>query len=82
VISDFLNLNLEKISMNANVTTLNRSDAAREAFAAELTDAAFPVALEHGLGDNWLEVKLNLWKALDRAVETWRPTLCEELSVA
>ena len=34
--------------MNANLATVNRSDAALETFAAELTDAAFPVALQHG----------------------------------
>jgi hypothetical protein len=64
--------------MNANTAIPNRSDVARETFAAELTDAAFPVALQHGLGDDWLEVKLDLWKALDRAVQQWGPELCSE----
>jgi hypothetical protein len=63
--------------MNANVATASRSDATLEAFAAELTEAAFPVALQHGAGTDWLDVKLELWRALKRAVRTWTPELCE-----
>lgn len=63
--------------MNANVATLNRKETALEEFAAELTDAAFPVALEHGVGNDWLDVKLDLWRALDRAVKKLTPDLCE-----
>jgi hypothetical protein len=64
--------------MNATVATRNRSKSALETFAAELTDAAFPVALEHAMGANWLDLKLELWKVLDGAVKKWRPELCEE----
>jgi hypothetical protein len=63
--------------MNANVATTSRSDAALEALAAELTEAAFPVALQHGAGADWLEAKLELWRALKRAVRQWTPELCE-----
>ena len=55
--------------MNANVATLNRSDDELDTFAAELTDAAFPIALRHGIADNWLELKLDLWRALNNAVK-------------
>ena len=63
--------------MNANIATATRSVAALEAFAAELADAAFPVALEHGAGTDWLDVKLEMWRALDRAVKKWTAQLCE-----
>jgi hypothetical protein len=69
--------NLESFSMKSNVATLNRKDTALETFAAELTDAAFPVALAHGVGNDWLDVKLELWRALDRAVKKLTPDLCE-----
>jgi hypothetical protein len=63
--------------MNANVATTTRSNAALEDFAAELADVAFPVALQHGTGTDWLDVKLELWRALKRAVRTLSPELCE-----
>jgi len=62
--------------MNANYATLNRSDAALEAFAAELTDAVFPIALQHGIAENWLELKLDLWRALNWAVKESTRELC------
>jgi len=65
------------IFMNANVATTSRSDAALETFAAELTEAAFPVALQHGAGTDWLDAKLELWRVLKRAVRQWTPELCE-----
>jgi hypothetical protein len=40
-------------------------------FAAELTEAAFPVALRHGVGTDWLERKLELWNAITRTVNGW-----------
>jgi hypothetical protein len=64
--------------MNANVEAVNRSDAALEALAAELTDAAFPVVLQRGIGEEWLELKLDLWRALDGAVKKSIPELCDE----
>jgi hypothetical protein len=42
-----------------------------EELAAELTEAAFPVALRHGFGTDWLERKLELWNAMTRTVSTW-----------
>lgn len=65
--------------MNSHTATATatRSDAALETFAAELTDAAFPVALQHGAGTDWLDVKLEMWRALQHAVREWTPQLCE-----
>lgn len=37
--------------------------------AAELTDAAFHVALRHGVGMNWLDLRLDLWSAMTRTIE-------------
>ena len=42
-----------------------------ENLAAELTEAAFPVALRRGLGTDWLDRKLELWNALTRTVHAW-----------
>ncbi|MCI0685103.1 MAG: efflux RND transporter periplasmic adaptor subunit [Gemmataceae bacterium] len=41
-------------------------------FAAELTtEAAYPVMLRHGTVDNWLDLELELWRTLRRAVRKW-----------
>lgn len=42
-----------------------------ENLAAELTEAAFPVALRQGMTANWLENKLELWNTLRQTVEQW-----------
>ena len=41
-----------------------------EAFVAELTCAAYHVALRHGAGQ-WLDLQLRLWHALADTVEQW-----------
>lgn len=40
----------------------------QELFVAELTEAAYRVALRYGLGDHWLNVQLDLWGALRRSI--------------
>ena len=42
-----------------------------EALAEELTAAAYPVALRHGVGDKWLDLQLELWRALSDTVNKW-----------
>jgi hypothetical protein len=42
-----------------------------EALAAELTAAAYPVALRHASGDHWLDLQLELWRALTETVKKW-----------
>ena len=42
-----------------------------EALAAELTAAAYPVALRHAAGVQWLDLQLELWKALTETVKKW-----------
>src|SRR5580693_5776677 len=35
-----------------------------DAFAAELSDAAYQIALRHGLPDSWVDLELELWAAV------------------
>ena len=44
------------------------SNRALEVFAAELTAAAYCVALRHGAGDKWLDLELDLWRVLTETV--------------
>ena len=47
------------------------SDVELDDFAAELTEAAYPVALRHGLGKGWLDLELELWSAMTQTVKKW-----------
>jgi carbon storage regulator len=51
-----------------------------ENLAADLADVAYQVALRHGLGDQWLELQLDLWGALTEAIEK-RSCLDQEIQV-
>ena len=42
-----------------------------ENFAAELTSAAYPFALRHGMAGSWINVELGLWRALTATVRKW-----------
>ena len=55
--------------MNVEPSAAAAPDASSEHFAAELTDAAYRVALRHGVGDKWLDLQLDLWGALTQAIE-------------
>jgi hypothetical protein len=57
--------------MKANKATARRGDEALQDFAAELTEAAYPVALRRGVGGRWLDLELELWKVLNEAVKKW-----------
>jgi len=46
-------------------------DARLENFAAELTRAAYGVALRHGTTGTWVDLQLDLWKALADTVKAW-----------
>jgi hypothetical protein len=39
--------------------------------AAGLTGAAYPVALGHRIGVEWLDLELDLWKVLSETVRKW-----------
>ena len=47
------------------------ADQALEALAADLTAAAYLVALRHGGGDKWLDLELDLWRVLTETVKKW-----------
>jgi hypothetical protein len=39
------------------------------ALAAALTAAAYPVALRYAVGDKWLDLQLDLWRALTETLK-------------
>src|SRR5262245_32105507 len=39
------------------------------AFAADLTDAAYRVALRHGIDGSWIDLQLDVWRALAASVD-------------
>jgi hypothetical protein len=47
------------------------ADRSLEALAAELTAAAYAVALRHRERETWLDLELNLWQVLTEAVRKW-----------
>jgi hypothetical protein len=58
-------------SINSNNMTSCDWDTLLVAFAAELTNAAYRVALQHGLADSWIDLELELWKVLSEMVREW-----------
>ena len=50
--------------------SVNR-DELLETFAAELTLAAYRVALRTRTQGTWLDLELGLWSALDETVKRW-----------
>jgi hypothetical protein len=57
--------------MNDNRLVGAAADHAVEDFAAELTEAAYPVALRHGVGPKWLDLELDIWRAMTGMVQKW-----------
>ena len=41
-------------------------------FVADLTEAAYPIALRHHGGEKWLDLELDLWRAMAQAVKKWQ----------
>jgi hypothetical protein len=50
--------------MNSKGSTIRNRNAYVEDLAAELTNAAYPVALQHGVVGSSIDLELDLWKAL------------------
>jgi hypothetical protein len=42
-------------------------------FAADLTDAAYSVALRHGIAGSWIDLQLDVWQVLARTITEARP---------
>ena len=40
-------------------------------FVAALTEAAYPIALRHKGGEEWLDLELELWRVLTQTVQRW-----------
>jgi hypothetical protein len=57
--------------MNRNVKTPVNRDALLETLAAELTLAAYRVALRTRTEGTWLDLELDLWRALADTARTW-----------
>jgi hypothetical protein len=61
--------------MNGDLQTSVNRDALLETFTAELTRTAYRVALRGRTQGTWLDLELDLWKALADTVKTWGPDL-------
>jgi hypothetical protein len=61
--------------MNGDFEIPVNPDAQLESFAAELTLAAYRVALRTRTRGTWLDLELELWRALADKVHTWRREL-------
>jgi hypothetical protein len=57
--------------MNADSKASANRDALLEIFAAELTLAAYRVALRTRRKGTWLDLELDLWRAVADKVKTW-----------
>jgi hypothetical protein len=57
--------------MSGNDSASENRETLLENFAAELTSAAYAVALRHGVEDKWLDLELELWEALKASVQKW-----------
>jgi hypothetical protein len=56
---------------NDNARATADRDGLLETFAAELTCAAYQVAIRHGAPGTWLDLELDLWQALANTVKQW-----------
>jgi hypothetical protein len=59
--------------MNNNPWTTKERDTFLKNLAAELTEAAYAVALRHDKPGSWIDLELDLWKALGETVQKWVP---------
>jgi hypothetical protein len=57
--------------MNDHRAAAAHADQSLAALAAELTAVAYPVALRHAVGHKWLDLELELWRALTETAKKW-----------
>jgi hypothetical protein len=55
--------------MNTTQAMLADQDTVLDTVAAELTSAAYFAALGYGIQGSWIELELDLWRALAHAVK-------------
>src|SRR5262249_15000233 len=60
--------NPRRIVMPANCSDAEEIGALLVTFAADLTDAAYSVALRHGIAGSWIDLQLEVWRAIARRV--------------
>jgi hypothetical protein len=56
-------------TLNSDDSIIDARNTYLENCGAKLTEAAYPVMLRHGAVDNWLDLKLELWKILTEIVK-------------
>ncbi|HVC92903.1 MAG TPA: carbon storage regulator [Pirellulales bacterium] len=56
-------------AIGADVGEAETTSDSLDAFAAELSDAAYQVALRNGPVDSWIDLELGLWRALSTKVK-------------
>jgi len=66
--------------MNSIDSTIPDRDAYVENLAAELTDAAYPVVLRHGVAGSSIDLELDLWRALGETVQRWERGIAQAVS--
>ena len=54
--------------------TVAERDAMVESLAAELAGAAYQVRSRHEPNGAWVDLELDLWRALTQAIKTWEST--------
>jgi hypothetical protein len=57
--------------MNAKWTTGRDLDTAVEDFAAQLAEVAYAIVLRNTPVENWLDLRLELWRVLREVVGEW-----------
>ena len=55
--------------MNAYRSAAGAGHSSLASFTAKLTDAAYAVALRHGVSGSWIDLQLDLWRVLTEAIE-------------
>jgi hypothetical protein len=57
--------------MTDNDRAAREWNRALDRLAAEVTNTAYAIALRHRTCSSWVDLELNLWKALARTVRSW-----------
>jgi hypothetical protein len=57
--------------MTDNDRAAREWNRALERLAADVADTAYVIALRHGTCSSWVDLELDLWKALARTVREW-----------
>jgi hypothetical protein len=64
----------ERPAMNFYEECVAQRNAMAESLAAELTGAVYRTALRHGTDAAWVDLELDIWRALTEAIKKWEST--------